>query len=245
MRYTEIRMAPLAGEMLLDIDKETVDFVPNYDETVEEPAVLPSRIPQLLVNGSSGIAVGMATNIPPHNLSEIVDATIALIKKPDVTVQQLMGYVPGPDFPSAAFITGSEGIKAAYSTGKGIVHLRARAFVEKKRAGRESVIVSELPYQANKAKLIERIADLVRDKKITGIADLRDESDRDGIRVVIELKKDEIAEVVLNQLYQHTQMQSSFGIILLAIVENQPRLLTLKGVLERSGTYFRGPKNGT
>ncbi len=237
MRYTEIRMAHLAGEMLLDIDKETVDFVPNYDETIHEPSVLPSRIPQLLVNGSSGIAVGMATNIPPHNLSEIIEATIALIKNPAIVVEQLMEHVPGPDFPSAGFITGAEGIKAAYSTGKGIIQLRARAFVEQKHTGRENIIVSELPYQVNKARLIERIADLVREKKITGIADLRDESDREGIRVVIELKKDEIAQVVLNQLFQHTQMQASFGIILLAIVDNQPRLLTLKSVLEHFVNY--------
>jgi len=233
MRYTEVRMAALAGEMLLDIDKETVDFTANYDETLEEPSVLPTRVPQLLINGSSGIAVGMATNIPPHNLNEVADATIALIRKPDSTIDELMQYVHGPDFPSAAFITGPEGIRSAYETGKGIIQLRARAFVERKRGDRESIIVSELPYQVNKAKLIERIAELVRDKKITGISDLRDESDREGIRVVIELKKDEIAQVVLNQLFQHTQMQLSFGIIMLAIVDNQPRLLTLKGMLDQ------------
>ena len=233
MRYTEIRMAPLAGEMLLDIDKDTVDFTANYDETMEEPAVLPSRIPQLLINGSSGIAVGMATNIPPHNISEVISATIALIKDSEVTVEDLMALVPGPDFPTAAFITGTEGIKAAYTTGKGIIQLRARAFIEQKSTGKESIVVSELPFQVNKAKLIERIAELVREKKITGISDLRDESDREGIRVVIELKKDEIAEVILNQLYQHTQMQTSFGIILLAIVNNQPQLLTLKTLLNR------------
>ncbi|MCD6352917.1 MAG: DNA gyrase subunit A, partial [Proteobacteria bacterium] len=232
MRYTEIRMSPIAEEMLLDIDKETVDFVNNYDETLQEPLVLPSRIPQLIINGSSGIAVGMATNIPPHNLSEVIDATIALIKNPDISVRELMQYIPGPDFPLGAFISGREGIKAAYTTGRGIIQLRARAFIEKKRTGRESIIISELPYQSNKAKLMEKIAELVREKKITGIAALRDESDREGIRVVIELKKDEITQVVLNQLYQHTQMQTSFGIILLAIVDNQPKLLTLKGVLE-------------
>jgi len=233
MRYTEIRMAPLAEEMLSDIDKDTVDFVNNYDETLEEPLILPTRIPQLIINGSSGIAVGMATNIPPHNLSEVIDATIALIKKPDISVDELMQYIPGPDFPSGAFIAGREGIKSAYATGRGIIQLRAQAFIEKKRTGRENIIVSELPYQINKAKLMEKIAALVRNKKITGIADLRDESDQEGIRVVIELKKDEIAQVVLNQLYQHTQMQTSFGIILLAIVDNQPKLLTLKGVLEK------------
>lgn len=237
MRYTEIRMAPLAGEMLLDIDKDTVDFLPNYDETLQEPSVLPARIPQLIINGSSGIAVGMATNIPPHNLAEIIDATSALIKNPDLSMEELMEYVPGPDFPSGAFIYGREGIKAAYSTGRGIIQLRARAFIEKKRGDRENIIVSELPYQVNKAKLIEKIAELVREKKIVGIADLRDESDREGTRVVIELKKDEIAQVVLNQLYQHTQMQITFGVIMLAIVANQPKLLTLKEALEHFISY--------
>jgi DNA gyrase subunit A len=237
MRYTEIRMAPLAGEMLQDIDKETVEFSPNYDETLQEPIVLPTRIPQLIINGSSGIAVGMATNIPPHNLSEVTDALIALIKDPDISIAGLMKHVIGPDFPSGAFIYGRGGIKAAYSTGKGIIRLRARAFIERKRGDRESIVVSELPYQVNKARLLEKIAELVRDKKITGIADLRDESDRNGVRVVIELKKDAIAQVVLNQLYQHTQMQITFGVIMLAIVRGQPKLLTLKDVLEHFIRY--------
>ena len=237
MRYTEIRMSPLAGEMLQDLDKETVEFSPNYDETLQEPIVLPTRIPQLIINGSSGIAVGMATNIPPHNLSEVTDALIALIKDPDISIAGLMKHVIGPDFPSGAFIYGRGGIKSAYSTGKGIIRLRARAFIERKRGDRESIVVSELPYQVNKARLLEKIAELVRDKKITGIADLRDESDRNGVRVVIELKKDAIAQVVLNQLYQHTQMQITFGVIMLAIVRGQPKLLTLKDVLEQFIQY--------
>ncbi len=237
MRYTEIRMTPLAGEMLQDLDKETVEFSPNYDETLQEPIVLPTRIPQLIINGSSGIAVGMATNIPPHNLSEVTDALIALIKDPDISIAGLMEHVIGPDFPSGAFIYGRGGIKSAYSTGKGIIRLRARAFIERKRGDRESIVVSELPYQVNKSRLLEKIAELIRDKKITGIADLRDESDRHGVRVVIELKKDAIAQVVLNQLYQHTQMQITFGVIMLAIVRGQPKLLTLKDVLEQFIQY--------
>jgi DNA gyrase subunit A (EC 5.99.1.3) len=204
---------------------------------LQEPIVLPTRIPQLIINGSSGIAVGMATNIPPHNLSEVTDALIALIKDPDISIAGLMEYVIGPDFPSGAFIYGREGIKSAYSTGKGIIRLRARAFIERKRGDRESIVVSELPYQVNKARLLEKIAELIRDKKITGIADLRDESDRHGVRVVIELKKDAIAQVVLNQLYQHTQMQITFGVIMLAIVRSQPKLLTLKDVLEQFIQY--------
>ncbi|MBW1679662.1 MAG: DNA gyrase subunit A, partial [Deltaproteobacteria bacterium] len=237
MRYTEIRMTSLAGELLLDIDRETVDFLPNYDETLQEPSVLPARIPQLIINGSSGIAVGMATNIPPHNLSEIINAIIELIKNPDISIAELMECVPGPDFPSGAFIYGREGIKAAYFTGKGIIRLRSRVFIEKKRGDRESIVISELPYQVNKAKLMEKIAELVREKKITGISDLRDESDREGIRVVIELKKDEISQVILNQLYQHTQMQIVFGVIMLAIADNQPKLLNLKEVLEQFIRY--------
>jgi DNA gyrase subunit A len=237
MRYTEIRMTPLAGEMLQDLDKETVEFSPNYDETLLEPMVLPTRIPQLIINGSSGIAVGMATNIPPHNLSEVTDALIALIKDPDISIAGLMEYVIGPDFPSGAFIYGRGGIKAAYSTGKGIIRLRARAFIERKGGDRESIVVSELPYQVNKARLLEKIAELIRDKKIIGIADLRDESDRHGVRVVIELKKDAIAQVVFNQLYQHTQMQITFGVIMLAIVRGQPKLLTLKEMLEQFVRY--------
>ncbi|HPD60834.1 MAG TPA: DNA gyrase subunit A [Thermodesulfobacteriota bacterium] len=237
MRYTEIRMAPLAGEMLQDIDKETVEFSPNYDETLQEPIVLPTRIPQLIINGSSGIAVGMATNIPPHNLSEVIDALIALIKNPETSITGLMKYISGPDFPSGAFIYGREGVKAAYSTGKGIIQLRARAFIERKRGDRESIVVSELPYQVNKARLLEKIAELIRDKKMVGIADIRDESDRNGVRIVIELKKDAIAQVVLNQLYQHTQMQITFGVIMLAIVRGQPKLLTLKEMLEQFIQY--------
>ena len=233
MRYTEIRMSRVAAQLLLDLDKETVDFAPNYDETLREPMVLPARLPNLLVNGSSGIAVGMATNIPPHNLGEIVDALVALINNPDLTVDDLMQHVPGPDFPTAGFIHGRAAIRAAYRTGKGILQLRARASTEtNKRTGRSAIIVHEIPYQVNKARLIERIAELVNDKKIDGISDLRDESDRDGMRIVIELKRDAIPEVVLNQLHKLTPMQESFGIIMLAIVDNRPKLLNLKEALQ-------------
>src|SRR5512140_325244 len=233
MRYTEIRMARIAGELLADLDKETVDFVPNYDETLKEPVVLPSRIPNLLVNGSAGIAVGMATNIPPHNLGEVVDALIALIANPNLEVTELMQYVPGPDFPTAGFIHGKTAIREAYTTGKGILQLRARAATETdKRTGRVSIIVKEIPYQVNKARLIERMAELVNDKRIDGISDLRDESDRDGMRIVIELKRDANPDIVLNQLYKLTPMQESFGIIMLAIVDNRPKLLNLKDALQ-------------
>ncbi|MBP1685070.1 MAG: gyrase subunit [Deltaproteobacteria bacterium] len=233
MRYTEIRMARIAGELLADLDKETVDFLPNYDDTLKEPAVLPARIPNLLINGSAGIAVGMATNIPPHNLCEVVDALVALIENPALDVEALMQYVPGPDFPTAGFIHGKRAIREAYTTGKGILQLRARAATETdKRSGRVSIIVKEIPYQVNKARLIERIAELVNDKKIEGISDLRDESDREGMRIVIELKKDAIPEIVLNQLYKLTPMQDSFGIIMLAIVDGRPKLLTLKDALK-------------
>ena len=233
MRYTEIRMARIAGEMIADIDKETVDFAPNYDETLREPAVLPARLPNLLVNGSSGIAVGMTTNVPPHNLNEIVDAIIALIERPEITVKELMRTVPGPDFPTAGFIHGKAAIKEAYETGKGVLQLRARAGTEiDKRTGRTSIIVSEIPFQVNKARLIERMAELVNEKRIDGIADLRDESDREGMRIVIELKRDAVAEIVLNQLYKLTPMQDSFGIIMLAIVDGRPQLLNLKEVLQ-------------
>jgi DNA gyrase subunit A len=233
MRYTEIRMAKLSSEMLADIDKETVDFVPNYDESLVEPSVLPSRFPNLFVNGSSGIAVGMATNIPPHNLTETINALIALIEKPDMSVKELMTHIPGPDFPTAGFIYGKEGIRQAYETGKGVIQLRARALIERDRKGeREYIVITELPYQINKAKLIERIAELVQEKQIEGITNIRDESDRDGMRVVIELRRNEVAEVILNQLYKHTQMQTSFGIILLAIHQNQPKLLSLKEMLQ-------------
>ncbi|MFN8627601.1 MAG: DNA gyrase subunit A [Candidatus Binatia bacterium] len=233
MRYTEIRMARIAGELLADLDKETVDFLPNYDDTLKEPAVLPARIPNLLINGSAGIAVGMATNVPPHNLGEVVDALVALIENPALDIEALMQYVPGPDFPTAGFIHGTRAIREAYNTGKGILQLRARAATETdKRSGRVSIIVKEIPYQVNKARLIERIAELVNDKKIEGISDLRDESDREGMRIVIELKKDAIPEIVLNQLYKLTPMQDSFGIIMLAIVDGRPKLLTLKDALE-------------
>ena len=232
MRYTEIRMAKIAAELLADIDKETVDFVPNYDDTSVEPWVLPSKFPNLVVNGSSGIAVGMATNIPPHNLVETINALIALIETPDISLPGLMDHIPGPDFPTGGFIYGREGIRQAYETGKGVIQLRARALIERDRKGeRENIIITELPYQTNKAKLIERVAELVQEKVIEGIANIRDESDRDGMRVVIELRRNEVAEVILNQLYKHTQMQTSFGIILLAIHQNQPKLLSLKEML--------------
>jgi DNA gyrase subunit A len=232
MRYTEIRMAKLASELLSDIDKETVDFVPNYDESLFEPSVLPSKFPNLLVNGSSGIAVGMATNIPPHNLIETINGLTALIENPEISVGELMSSIPGPDFPTGGFIYGQEGIRSAYETGKGVIQLRARAIIERDRKGeRESIIVTELPYQTNKAKLIERIAELVQEKVIEGISGVRDESDREGMRVVIELKRNEVPEVILNQLYKNTQMQTSFGIILLAIHQNQPKLLSLKEML--------------
>jgi DNA gyrase subunit A len=233
MRYTEIRMARIASELLADLDKETVDFNPNYDDTLKEPAVLPSRIPNLLINGSSGIAVGMATNIPPHNLGEVVDALVALIERPDLQVADLMQYIPGPDFPTAAFIHGTAAIREAYQTGKGILQLRARATTEAdKRSGRISIIVKEIPYQVNKARLIEHIAALVNEKKIDGISDLRDESDREGMRIVIELKKDANPDIILNQLYKHTPLQESFGVIMLAIVDGRPKLLNLKEALQ-------------
>ncbi|MBM2837913.1 MAG: gyrA, partial [Deltaproteobacteria bacterium] len=232
MRYTEIRMSKLAEELLEDIDRDTVDFGPNYDDSMVEPLVLPAKYPNLLVNGSGGIAVGMATNIPPHNLKEIIDGTIDLINNPDITIPELMAHIPGPDFPTAGFIHGKEGIAQAYMTGRGIIQMRARTVIEKKKGEREAIIVTELPYQVNKARLIEKIAELVRDKKIEGIADLRDESDREGMRIVIELKKDEIAGAIINQLYKYTSMQDSFGIINLSIVDGQPRVLTLKETLQ-------------
>jgi DNA gyrase subunit A len=233
MRYTEVRLTRLAAELLGDdIDKETVDWTPNYDGSLVEPMVLPAKFPNLLVNGSTGIAVGMATNIPPHNLSEVVDATIELIKHPDATLAALMKKLPGPDFPTGAFIHGAQGIKDAYKTGRGTVQVRARAMIEKAARGdKESIVVTEIPYQVNKAKLIERIAELVNEKKIDGVADLRDESNREGMRIVVELKRGENAQVVLNKLYALTPMQSSFGIIFLAIVENQPRVLPLHDLL--------------
>ncbi|RMF88186.1 MAG: DNA gyrase subunit A [Nitrospinota bacterium] len=232
MRYTEARMTRIAEEMLRDIEEETVDFVPNYDGTREEPVVLPSRIPNLLINGSSGIAVGMATNIPPHNLREVIDALVMLLDHPDMSVDDLLLLIPGPDFPTAGFIYGEKGIRDAYATGRGLIQLRARAlFEEAKRGERERIVIVELPYQVNKARLVEEIAELVRDRVIEGIADLRDESDRNGMRIVIELKRNENAQVILNQLYKHTHMQVTFGIIMLALVNNQPRILTLKELL--------------
>ena len=240
MRYTEVRLAKIASELLSDLDKETVETVPNYDGSLTEPRVLPARIPTLLVNGSSGIAVGMATSIPPHNMGEVVDALLALVETPDLTVEELMQFVPAPDFPTGGILYGLEGVREAYRTGKGNVQIRARAFVEKTKKGdRESIVVTEIPYQVNKARLLERIAELARDRQIEEISDLRDESDRDGTRVVIELKKDAVAEVVLNNLYKLTQMQVSFGVQLLAIVQNQPRTLTLKQTLEEFLAYRR------
>lgn len=233
-RYTEARLAPFSEEMLDDIDKETVDFVPNFDGSTEEPTVLPSKAPNLLVNGSSGIAVGMATNIPPHNLREVCEALIALIKDPDLSVEKLMKYISGPDFPTGGFIYGKEGIVNAYRTGRGVIQIRAKVMLEtNKRTGRESIIVTEVPFQVNKAKLLERIAELVKERRIEGIADLRDESDRDGIRIVIELKKDQNSQVIMNHLYKHTPLQSSFGIILLTLVYGQPKVLNLKEMLHQ------------
>jgi len=232
MRYTEVRLDRIATEMLDDLEKETVDFVPNYDGGEHEPLVLPSKIPNLLLNGSSGIAVGMSTNIPPHNLTELINAVVAQAANPEITLDELMTHLPGPDFPTGGFITGKNPIREAYETGRGIIKLRAKAKIEKQKKGdREVIIVNEIPYQVNKSRLIERIADLVKDDKIKGISDIRDESDRDGIRIVIDVKRGEIAEVVLNQLYKHTPMDTSFGIIMLALVRNQPRVLSLKEVI--------------
>lgn len=233
MRYTEVRMDKLAHELLADLEKETVDFGPNYDDSLQEPLVLPCKFPNLLVNGSEGIAVGMATKIPPHNLGEVIDGLIAIMDDPSFDNEDLYRLIPGPDFPTAGFILGRDGIRQAYETGRGIVHMRARALVEKdRRTGREKIVITEVPYQVNKARLIEKIAELVKTRKIEGISDLRDESDRDGVRAVIELKKDVIPEVILNQLYKMTAMQTSFGIIMLAIVNGQPRVLSLREVLE-------------
>ena len=233
MRYTEIRMRKLSHELLADLDKETVDWVPNYDGTEKIPAVLPTKVPNLLVNGSSGIAVGMATNIPPHNLNEVVSACLALIDNPDLTIDDLIGYIPGPDFPTAAIINGRAGIVQAYKTGKGRIYIRSRAEVEtNEKTGKDTIVVTELPYQVNKARLIEKIAELVKDKKIEGIAELRDESDKDGLRIVIEMKRGEMGEVCLNNLYAQTQLENVFGINIVALVDGQPRLLNLKELLE-------------
>ena len=236
MRYTEAKMNKIAVEMLRDINKDTVDFGPNFDGEEKEPMVLPSRFPNLLVNGSSGIAVGMATNIPPHNLGEVIDGTVMLIDNPDLTVADLMTVIKGPDFPTAATIMGKSGIRAAYETGKGKITVRAKAEIEEENS-RHRIVVTEIPYQVNKAKLIESIADLVKDKKIVGISDLRDESDREGMRIVIELKKDANPNVVLNLLYKHTKMQDTFGVIMLALVDNQPQILNLKQILEHYIAY--------
>jgi len=234
MRYTEIRMEKIADELLPDLDKETVDFIPNYDGSLEEPVVFPAKIPTLLLNGSSGIAVGLTTNIPPHNLNELVDGIIELIHNPELSVDDLMEFVKGPDFPTAGFINGREGIVSAYRTGRGIIKVRARAIIERNaRNERESIVITELPYLVNKANLIEKISDLVKEKKINGIADLRDESDREGMRIVIDLKRDEISGVIINQLYKHTQMESTFGIIMLAIDRGQPMVMNLKEILSK------------
>ncbi len=232
MRYTEARMSRLSHELMADIDKDTVDFQPNYDEKELEPTVMPTRVPNLLVNGSAGIAVGMATNIPPHNLGEVVDATIALIDNPQIDIDGLMDYIPGPDFPTAGIINGVGGIHVAYRTGKGRVRMRAKAEIEVADNGRESIIVTEIPYQVNKARLIEKIAELVKEKKLEGISELRDESDKDGMRIYIEVKRGESAEVVLNNLYAQTQMESVFGINMVALVDGRPQLLNLKQILE-------------
>ena len=230
MRYTEVRLTRLAHELLQDLDKDTVDFVGNYDGSLKEPLVMPTRIPNLLINGSSGIAVGMATNIPPHSLDEVCDALLATLNNPDITLEELMAIIPGPDFPTGGFIYGAEGIAEAYRTGRGLIRIRAKVSVEHK-GGRDSLIIRELPYQVNKARLIERIAELVKDKKMEGISDIRDESDREGLRVAIMLKKDELPQPILNQLYIHTNMQVTFGINLVAIVHNRPELLSLKDLL--------------
>jgi DNA gyrase subunit A len=232
MRYTEARLAKIAHDMLADIDKETVDFAPNFDESLQEPVVLPTRVPNLLINGSAGIAVGMATNIPPHNLSEVIEALVLLIDRSEATIEDVMTIVKGPDFPTAGYIYGTGGIREAYTTGRGTITLRAKAHSEKMRGGREAVIITELPYQVNKASLIEKISELSRDKKIDGLSEIRDESNREGIRIVLELGRGEIPQIVLNQLYKHTQMQTTFGIIMLALVGRRPQVVNLKEMLE-------------
>ena len=231
MRYTESRMTKLSSEMLKDLDKDTVSWEPNFDETLKEPSVLPSAIPTLLINGSEGIAVGMATKIPPHNLSEVISGIVALIEKNDITTEDLMKHIKGPDFPTSGLILGMDGLKQAYKTGRGKIKMRARAHIESAKSGKDSIVITEVPYQTNKSNLVEKIADLVRDKKIVGITDLRDESDKDGIRVVIETKRDAVPEVILNQLYKHTQLQDTFGIILLALAGGIPQVMPLKTVL--------------
>src|SRR5574342_831012 len=239
MRYTEARLSRIAEELLADIEKETVDFVPNFDETTEEPTVLPTRVPNLLINGSSGIAVGMATNIPPHNLGEVIDGLVRVIDDPDVSIDELIKLITGPDFPTRGYIYGRGGIREAYTTGRGIITLRAKAHVEKMRGGREAIIVTELPYQVNKATLIEKIGELVRDKKIEGISERRDESSREGIRIVLELGRGEIPQIAINQLYKHTQMQTTFGVIMLALVGRRPQVVTLKQMLQEFIAFRR------
>src|SRR5215470_2639396 len=238
-RYTEARLAKIAHELLADIDKDTVEFVPNFDESEREPTVLPTKVPNLLVNGSSGIAVGMATNIPPHNLSEVVDGLVRVIDEPDVSIDELMKLIPGPDFPTRGYIYGRGGIREAYTTGRGIITLRAKAHVEKMRGGREAIIVTELPYQVNKATLIEKIGELVRDKKIEGISERRDESSREGIRIVLELGRGEVPQIVINQLYKHTPMQTTFGVIMLALVGRRPQVVNLKQMLQEFVAFRR------
>ena len=230
-RYTEARLSRIAMELMADINKETVDFSPNFDETLKEPTVLPSKFPNLLVNGSSGIAVGMATNIPPHNLGEVIDSIVALIDNPDISMEQLIEHVKGPDFPTGGIILGKDGIREAYSTGRGRIIVRAKAEIEETSSNRFQIVVTEIPYQVNKARLIERIAELVSEKRIEGISEIRDETDRTGMRIVIELKRDANPNVVLNSLYKHTQMQDTFGVILLALVDGQPRIMNLKEIL--------------
>lgn len=232
-RYTESRMSKMAVETIGDIEKDTVDFMPNFDDSLQEPVVLPSRVPQLLVNGSSGIAVGMATNVPPHNITEVIDGTIAYIDNRDITIDELIGYIKGPDFPTAGLIMGRSGIRSAYHTGRGKILMRSRAVIEGEEGSKQKIIVTEIPYKVNKAELIKKIAELVRDKRIEGISGLRDESDREGMRIVIELKRDANANVVLNNLYKNTQMQDTFGVIMLALVDNQPKILNLKQIIEK------------
>ena len=231
MRYTEVRLSKIATELLADIDKETVDFSPNFDESLEEPQVLPARFPNLLVNGSAGIAVGMATNIPPHNLGEVIDGLVLLIDNPEATIKELMMVIKGPDFPTGGLILGRDGIRSAYETGRGTLKIRAKTQIERLKNGKSQIIVTEIPYQVNKARMIERIANLVREKKLDGITDLRDESDRNGIRIVIEMRRDVDPKIILNRLYKHTQMQDSFGIIMLALVDGAPMVLNLKEML--------------
>ncbi len=231
MRYTESRMTKLSSEMLKDLEKDTVDWGLNFDETLKEPTVLPSQVPTLLINGSEGIAVGMATKIPPHNINEIINGLIVIIENPSASTEKIMEHVKGPDFPTAGLIMGVDGLKNAYETGRGKIKMRARAHIESAPNGKDSIVITEVTYQTNKSNLVEKIADLVRDKKIVGITDLRDESDKDGIRIVVETKRDAVPEVILNQLYKHTQLQDTFGIILLALVNGVPKIMGLKEIL--------------